>query len=136
MGHPGTLGMTKWGFALPRNVVADGWVERKSSGNLISYAPTRLNLFHKIQAEKPCLPANLTALEPDRSEQQHVRDAIGSEGHRRGGLCYGSLLVMQPSLAGSWVPWYDILLFFLRVGLTKIWELGTDPIAIRGNAVL
>src|SRR5271154_1272013 len=83
MGHPGTLGMTKWGFALPRNVVADGWVERKSSGNLISYAPTRLNLFHKIQAEKPCLPANLTALEPGRSEQQHVRDAIGSEGHRR-----------------------------------------------------
>ena len=36
----------------------------------------------------------------------------------------------------TWVPWYDILLFFLRVGLTKIWELGTDPIAIRGSAVL
>jgi hypothetical protein len=47
-----------------------------------------------------------------------------------------SLLVMQASLAGSWVPWYDIRLFFLRVGLTKIWELGTDPIAIRGSAVL
>ena len=46
------------------------------------------------------------------------------------------LLVMQASLAGPWVPWYDILLFFLRVGLTKIWELGTDPIAIRGSAVL
>ena len=51
--------MTKWGFVLPCNVVADGWVERKSSGNLISYAPTRLNLFHKIHAEKPYLPANL-----------------------------------------------------------------------------
>ena len=36
----------------------------------------------------------------------------------------------------TWVPWYDILLFFLRVGLAKIWELGTDPIAIRGSAVL
>ena len=36
----------------------------------------------------------------------------------------------------TWVPWYDILLFFLRVGLTKIWELGPDPIAIRGSAVL
>ena len=36
----------------------------------------------------------------------------------------------------TWVPWYDIFLFFLRVGLTKIWELGTDPIAIRGHAVL
>jgi hypothetical protein len=34
------------------------------------------------------------------------------------------------------MPWYDILLFFLRIGLTKIWELGTDPIAIRGNAAL
>jgi hypothetical protein len=43
---------------------------------------------------------------------------------------------MQASWAGFWVPWYDILLLFLRVGLTKIWELGTDPIAIRGNAVL
>jgi hypothetical protein len=43
---------------------------------------------------------------------------------------------LQASLAGSWVPGYDILLFFLRVGLTKIWELGTDPIAIRGSAVL
>jgi len=43
---------------------------------------------------------------------------------------------MQASLAGSWVPWYDILLFSFGVGLTKIWELGTDPIAIRGNAVL
>jgi hypothetical protein len=28
------------------------------------------------------------------------------------------------------VPWYNILLFFLRVGLTKIWEFGTDPIAV------
>ena len=53
------LGMTKWGFALPCNVVADGWRERKSSGNLISYAPTRLNFFNKIHAEKPYLPANL-----------------------------------------------------------------------------
>src|SRR5271154_7309977 len=34
------------------------------------------------------------------------------------------------------VPWHDILLLFLRVGLTKIWELCTDPIAIRGSAVL
>jgi hypothetical protein len=40
------------------------------------------------------------------------------------------------SMTTTWVPWYDILLFFLRVGLTKIWELGTDPIAIRGSAVL
>jgi hypothetical protein len=40
------------------------------------------------------------------------------------------------SMTSTWVPWYDILLFFLRVGLTKIWELGSDPIAIRGNAVL
>ncbi len=40
------------------------------------------------------------------------------------------------SMTSTWVPWYDILLFFLRVGLTKIWELGTDPIAIRGSAVL
>jgi hypothetical protein len=39
------------------------------------------------------------------------------------------------SMTTTWVPWYDILLFFLRVGLTKIWELGTDPIAIRGSAV-
>jgi hypothetical protein len=52
------------------------------------------------------------------------------------GICYRSLLVMQASLAGSRVPWYDVLLFFLRVGLTKIWELGTDSIAIRGSAVL
>ena len=40
------------------------------------------------------------------------------------------------SMTTTWVPWYDILLIFLRVGLTKIWELGTDPIAIRGSAVL
>jgi hypothetical protein len=33
------LGMTKWGIALPCNVVDDGWVERKSSGDPISYAP-------------------------------------------------------------------------------------------------
>ena len=54
--------MTKWGSALPGNVVADGWLERKSSGNLISYAPTPLNLFHKIHAEKPYLPATLDEL--------------------------------------------------------------------------
>jgi hypothetical protein len=40
------------------------------------------------------------------------------------------------SMTATWVPWYDILLFFLRVGLTKIWELGTDPIAIRSRTVL
>ena len=51
--------MTKWGFALPCNVVDDGWVDRKSSGNLISYAPARLNLFNKIHVEKTYLSANL-----------------------------------------------------------------------------
>src|SRR5208282_1999694 len=51
-------------------------------------------------------------------------------------LRFHARALMQASLAGFWVPWYDILLFFLRVGLTKIWELGTDPIAIRGSAVL
>jgi hypothetical protein len=51
--------MTKWGFALPCNVVADGWVERKSSGNLISYALTRLNSLQQIHAERPYLPPNL-----------------------------------------------------------------------------
>src|SRR5271170_7582696 len=56
------LGMTKWGFALPCNVVADGWVDRKSSGNLISCAPTRLNLFNKIHRRKPYLPLIWTAL--------------------------------------------------------------------------
>jgi hypothetical protein len=35
------------------------------------------------------------------------------------------------SMTATWVPWYDILLFFLRVRLTKIWELGKDTIAIR-----
>jgi hypothetical protein len=58
--------MTKWGFALPCNVVADGSVDRKSSRNLISHAPARLNLFNKIHGEKPFLPANLdkTASQP------------------------------------------------------------------------
>jgi hypothetical protein len=45
-----------WGFALPWNVVADGSVDRKSSGNLISYAPTRPKGFNKVQAEKPYIP--------------------------------------------------------------------------------
>jgi hypothetical protein len=35
----------------------------------------------------------------------------------------------------TWVPWYDILLFFSGVGLTKIWELSTDSITRRGGAV-
>jgi len=39
-------------------------------------------------------------------------------------------------MTATWVPWYDILLFFLRVRLTKIWELGKDTIAIRDSAVL
>jgi hypothetical protein len=51
-------------------------------------------------------------------------------------ICYRSLLVMQASWLVFGVPWYDIVLFFRRVGLTKIWELVADPIAIRGSAVL
>jgi hypothetical protein len=43
---------------------------------------------------------------------------------------------LRISITTTWVPWCDILLFFLRVGLTKIWELGTDSRAIRGGAVL
>jgi hypothetical protein len=65
------LGMTSGGLALPCNVVVDGWVDRKSSGNLISYAPARLNLFNKIHAEKTCLSANL-----DSSDSQpSLRDS-------------------------------------------------------------
>ena len=38
---------------------ADGWVDRKSSGNLISYTPTRPNLFNKIQRRKTASSRNL-----------------------------------------------------------------------------
>ena len=39
-------------------LLMDRWIGNPP-GNLISYAPTRLNLFNKIHAEKPYLPANL-----------------------------------------------------------------------------
>src|ERR1700761_208931 len=47
-----------------------------------------------------------------------------------------ALLLMPASVGGSGMPRCHILLFFLRVGVTKIGELGTDPIAIRSNAVI
>ena len=46
-----SVGMTKWGFAPPCDGVADGCVDRKSSGNPIWCAPTRLNLLNKIRAQ-------------------------------------------------------------------------------------
>jgi hypothetical protein len=38
---------------------ADGWVDHKSSGNLILYPPTRLNLCNKIQRRKTASSPNL-----------------------------------------------------------------------------
>jgi hypothetical protein len=38
-------------FALPCNLGADGSVDQKSSGNPVSYAPTRLNLFNNYTAK-------------------------------------------------------------------------------------
>jgi hypothetical protein len=82
-------------------------------------------------------PRNPSARSPTRRHFPYPVDRmLPSSKSTASRICYRSLLVMQASLAGFWVPWYDILLFFLRVGLTKIWELGTDPIAIRGSAVL
>jgi hypothetical protein len=46
-----------------------------ASGDLISYAPARLNLFNKIHAEKPYLPANLDSSDSQPSLRDSIRRA-------------------------------------------------------------
>jgi hypothetical protein len=65
-----------------------------------------------------------------------AQDAVAFASYRRFRSLKIRPLMFGMLLTGFWVPRYDILLFFLRIGLTKIRELGTDPIAIRGNAAL
>jgi hypothetical protein len=57
---------------LSKLVFCGGFTHRKSSGNLISCAPARLNLFNKIHAKKPYLPANLDSFD----SQPSLRDSI------------------------------------------------------------
>jgi hypothetical protein len=60
--HSRSLGFArddKVGGCASMHVLADGWVDQESSGNLISCAPTRLNLFNKIQRRKTASSPNL-----------------------------------------------------------------------------
>jgi predicted enzyme related to lactoylglutathione lyase len=99
--------------------------------NLTSAAPGSAQGMLLAVTDIEAARQQLVAQGVDASSVFHCTDLLGIYS-----LTPSPQLPSGISMTTTWVPWYDILLFFLRVGLTKIWELDTDPIAIRGSAVL